>query len=112
MNAEKKIIAWPLEDDARQTADHYSRTCGFPGIMAQIDGTHIPILKPDNYPNSYLNRKGVHSIQLMTVCNQNFKFLIAYTGEVGCVDEDCVLDRSGLMTLIREGILNLIPIYN
>jgi len=37
---------------------------GFPKVIGAIDGTHIKITAPKVNPESYVNRKGFHSIQL------------------------------------------------
>lgn len=41
-----------------------NRSRGFPGIVAAIDGCHIPCKQPVGNEVDYYNRKGVHSIIL------------------------------------------------
>ena len=38
-----------------------------------IDGTHIPILAPQEDHSDYLNRKNVHSIILQGVCDDRYR---------------------------------------
>lgn len=42
---------------------------GFPQVIGAIDGTHIKIAAPKLNTQSYINRKGFHSMQLQV----NFK---------------------------------------
>lgn len=37
---------------------------GFPKVLGAIDGTHVQITKPKEHGESYINRKGYHSMQL------------------------------------------------
>lgn len=51
----------------------------------------------------YCNRKGRHSYQLLAVCDHNLKFLYCYTGEVGSMHDNRVLQKSGLIEDIESG---------
>lgn len=66
------------------------------GVLGAIDGSHIPIKAPRRQHNSYVNRKGFHSILLQAVCDSSLKFIDCYSGEVGSVHDACVLRRSDL----------------
>lgn len=37
---------------------------GFPGVIGAVDRTHVKIAVPKEHSDSYINRKGFHSIQL------------------------------------------------
>lgn len=58
------FIRWPnrreMDDCSRRLQIEY----GFPGVIGALDGTHICILAPSEDSQSYINRKGRHSIQL------------------------------------------------
>ncbi|XP_039308183.1 putative nuclease HARBI1 [Solenopsis invicta] len=62
----------------------------FPGVIGAIDGTHIKIIAPKDRSESYINRKGYHSIQLQVVCNADLKFIHCYYGQVGSVHDNRV----------------------
>lgn len=48
-----------------QTIEHLY---GVPGVIGAIDGTHIKITASHEHSDSYVNRKGFHSIQLQVSC--------------------------------------------
>jgi len=51
-------------DRASVVKNKFSSTSSFPGVIGAIDGTHINIRAPPKHPETYVNRKGHHSIQL------------------------------------------------
>lgn len=108
-NVERKYIEWPSTIGARRTANFYLSRYGLPGVLGHIDGTHIPIRAPSVHPNLYVNRKGFHSLQMLAVCDDQLKFLFVYTGEVG---SKRVLDKSGLITAITQGMYHFTFNFN
>ena len=64
--------------------------------MGAIDGTHIPIIKPDNNPSDCFNRKGFYSIIMQAVVDSRGLFLDAYIGWPGKVHDARVLVNSTL----------------
>ncbi|KAK3721273.1 hypothetical protein QZH41_011157, partial [Actinostola sp. cb2023] len=56
-------IKWP--NDRRMDAiQQVFEDGGFPGVVGVIDGTHIAIRAPSEKPDTYINRKKFHSIQV------------------------------------------------
>ena len=45
----------------------FERFSGFPRVIGAVDGCHIPIRTPSQYPQSYLNRLRSHSIILQVI---------------------------------------------
>lgn len=62
-NLSPEIIKWPNDTEKRISEEHF-RTNGFPNVIGAIDGSHVKIDKPENDPDSYINRKGYYSIQV------------------------------------------------
>lgn len=58
------FIVWPDTDRTKVVKNGFSSTSSFPGVIGAIDGTHINIRAPHQDPETYVNRKGHHSIQL------------------------------------------------
>lgn len=40
---------------------------GFPGIVGCADGTHVALIRPKEYEETYLNRKNYHSLNVLIV---------------------------------------------
>lgn len=58
-----EVITWPDEDEQKLIAEDF-RQIGFPDVIGCLDGTHIKLDKPEDDPDSYLNRKKYYSIQV------------------------------------------------
>lgn len=75
------IIKWPSLEEAKRTASYFKRKNNFPGIIGCIDGSHIPIAKPAQQHEAYINRKGFHSLILQAVCSEKRKFIDVECGK-------------------------------
>ncbi|CAI6373933.1 unnamed protein product [Macrosiphum euphorbiae] len=90
------FIAWPNEERSMVIRNGFFATSNFPNVIGAIDGTHINIPAPRDHPESYVNRKGHHSIQLQAVCDHQCKFIHCYAGNVGSVHDQRVFRLSDL----------------
>ena len=65
-----RFIKWPSTNDECATIKNafYLRG-GFPCVIGCVDGTHVRLQAPSLHENSYVNRKGFHSINVQGVCN-------------------------------------------
>ena len=61
------------EEVAKKKHDFY-QLAGFAGVIGCIDGSHIPIVAPQEDEFVFINRKGFHSINIQAVCNSNLFF--------------------------------------
>lgn len=73
------------------------------GVIGCIDGSHIKILPPQEYPNSYCNRKNFHSVLLQGVCDNRKLFTHVYAGEPGSMHDSRLFEKSDLFNDIRCG---------
>ena len=62
-----------------------------------MDGTHIQIDRPSKDPDSYINRKGFHSIQMQGICNHNRKFIDIFIGYPGSVHDARVFNNAPIL---------------
>lgn len=65
-NLAENVIKWPTAEEKIEI-EQYFHNNNFPGVIGAIDGSHIKIDKPQNDPDSYLNRKHFFSIQVIFV---------------------------------------------
>ncbi|XP_064468659.1 tigger transposable element-derived protein 4-like [Ornithodoros turicata] len=59
-----RFVTWPNCHEAWSIIDGFQRKSEFPGILGAIDGSHIAITAPTEHAASYINRKGLYSVEL------------------------------------------------
>ncbi|KAJ8299952.1 hypothetical protein KUTeg_021471, partial [Tegillarca granosa] len=103
-----RLIKWPNQQELRDEEQEFIRRNGLPEIGGAIDGTHIPIKAPKNNPQSYVNRKHFHLLQMQCVCLHNRLFSHVFVGNPGSVHDARILDdaayplRQWLLTPYRD----------
>ena len=95
-----KHIKWPRGDKLQEVIDVFEHKWGYPQCAGAIDGSHIPILAPQNFHTDYFNRKGWHSIILQGVVDSNYRFTDITVGWPGSVHDARVFSNS---TLFKKG---------
>ncbi|CAC5385229.1 HARBI1 [Mytilus coruscus] len=71
-NKRDEFIKWPRNVD--ETRGDFYRLSGLPNILGAIDGTHVRIQAPSEDEPSFVNRKGVHSVNVQAVCDARGNF--------------------------------------
>ncbi|CAH1954220.1 unnamed protein product [Acanthoscelides obtectus] len=109
-NLSRSVIVWPLAPEANNIARIFAEM-RFPGAIGCIDGSHIKIDTPREDPDSYLNRKKFHSIQIsgkfvqypailcqymQVICDDNRKIKDVFIGYPGSVHDARVFRNSPL----------------
>ncbi|XP_066587646.1 putative nuclease HARBI1 [Prorops nasuta] len=94
-------IKWPERQELLHNQRQFQAISNFPGVIGAIDGCHIKISAPSYHPNSYINRKGFHSIILQGICNANLKFIHVFAGFCGSVHDARVWNESDIKRLIE-----------
>ncbi|XP_044763942.1 protein ANTAGONIST OF LIKE HETEROCHROMATIN PROTEIN 1-like isoform X1 [Coccinella septempunctata] len=102
MRIRDEHIVWPNEQQRLEISRMFTRNNGFPGAIGFIDGSHIEIPKPDKNQDSYINRKGYHSLLLQGVVDHNKKFIDVFCGEPGSLHDARLLRRSALYATISD----------
>ena len=91
-----KFIRWPDAGKRAAIAQSFATKNNVPGIIGAIDGSHIPIIAPNEYHENFINRKSFHSIVLQVVCVVRMIFLDIVVGWPGSVHNARVLRTSSL----------------
>ncbi|XP_066585455.1 putative nuclease HARBI1 [Prorops nasuta] len=108
-NHVKEYIKWPEPQQILRNQHDFLNVANFPGVVRVIDGSHIPISAPIDYPNSYVNRKGFHSVILQGICDNNMKFIDVYAGYCGSVHEARVWSVSDIKQSIDQNVDRYFP---
>ena len=100
-----RYVVIPTADGLREIVDDFYHWCGFPHTFGAIDGTHIPILRPQQSRLDYYNRKGYHSILMLAVVDFRGRFLDVNIGWPGKVHDARVLVNSSFYKKASNGTL-------
>ncbi|XP_052407883.1 uncharacterized protein LOC127953028 [Carassius gibelio] len=100
-----EVIKLPNSEKLKEMATYFERRWGLPQCVGAIDGSHIPILGPEDYHTEYFNRKGWHSIILQAVVDGRGLFWNVFVGAPGSLHDARVLRLSGLWGLFDRGLL-------
>lgn len=91
-----KFITWPIGVQRENVIDGFARKANFQNVIGAIDGTHIKIKAPKEHPETYVNRKGYHSLILQAECREDIQFTHIVAGNVGSCHDARVLRKSDL----------------
>ena len=67
-----------------------------PQVVGCIDGTHIPIQDPHEYPDQYINRDGNFSMNVQIVVNHCGAITHLSSRWPGSLHDSCILQESSL----------------
>lgn len=103
------LIRWPKGNKVKEVVDAYQELSGFPGVIGAIDGSHIPIPTPTEFPENYINRKQFPSIVLQAVCESNLKFTDVFCGWPGSVHDSRIMKNSPFMEKVQNDYNQTFP---
>ena len=80
----------------QEIARGFETVWGFPQAAGAIDGSHVPIMKPQESASDYYNRKGFYSIIIQELVDFRGRFMDVYIGWPGKVHDARVFANSSL----------------
>ncbi|XP_063040017.1 uncharacterized protein LOC134435115 [Engraulis encrasicolus] len=86
-----------------EMAAYFKDRWGVPQCVGAIDGSHIPIIAPQEYASDYYNRKHFYSIVLQGVVNGKGQFWDVCVGFPGRVHDSRIFKQSDLWKRIGDG---------
>lgn len=98
-------ITTPDAAKLREMATFFSNRWRVPQCVGAIDGSHMPIIAPEEYPKDYYNRKGWHSVVLQAVVDGKGLFWDVCVGFPGSVHDARILRQSHLWEILSDGQL-------
>ena len=102
-----QYVQIPRGQKLREIVDGFETFWGFPQAAGAIDGSHIPIIRPDESASDYYNRKGYYSIIVQAVVDHLGLFMDVYIGWPGKVHDARVFANSSLYH--RGSVSTLFP---
>ena len=100
-----QYVCFPTGDRLRDVITNFETCWGFPQTVGAIDGTHTPIVRPQESASDYYNRKGYYSVIMQAVVDYRGQFVDAYIGWPGKVHDARVLVNSSLYQRAMNGTL-------
>ena len=100
-----EFVRIPSGNELSDVVRHFEVKWGFPQCFGALDGSHIPIVAPDESPKDYYNRKGWFSINIQALVDSRYRFMDLVVGWPGSVHDARVLARSSLYTRVESGQL-------
>ena len=88
-----EYIKMPTGTALKVVIDGFKNNSGFPQCAGAVDGTHIPVLLPQE---CYYNRKGWHSILMQGVVDHQGRFIDINIGWPGRVHDAMVFANCSL----------------
>jgi len=83
-----RLVCWPATREKwQENADAFERQYGIQGCVGCVDGSHVPVKPPAHDRDSYINRKGFPSVNLMAVCDHFQRFIHTYAERAGSVHD-------------------------
>ncbi|XP_072023396.1 uncharacterized protein [Amphiura filiformis] len=101
----RTYIRMPEGRTLEKTMRGFRRKTGFPMCGGAIDGSHIPIIGPNENHTDFLNRKNHHSVILQAVCDDKYRFIDINVGWPGRVHDARVFSNSRIRRVGDSGRL-------
>ncbi|XP_038620834.1 putative nuclease HARBI1 [Tachyglossus aculeatus] len=100
-----RFIRLPEDELALQSLkDEFYGLAGMPGVVGVLDCTHVTIKAPNAEDLSYVNGKGLHSLNCLMVCDVRGTLLHVETHWPGSLRDAAVLHQSALSGRLEAGM--------
>lgn len=97
-----QFISFPREEaSVQKLKDDFYSLAGVPGVLGVVDCMHVTIKAPNAEGLSYVNRRGLHSLNCLLVCDDQGVLLWAESQRAGSTQDNVVLHQSELSSLFE-----------
>lgn len=93
--------------DWENIAQGFLENADFPNCIGAVDGKHIRMIKPCHSGSLYFNYKKYFSMNLLAVCDSNYKFIFVDVGCYGKCSDSTIFMRSQIRSDIDENRLSI-----
>ncbi len=98
-------MRFPSDQALTQVIHGFDAKSGFPQVTGAIDGTHIPLIRPQENATDYFNCKGYHSLVMLAVVDFRGIFTDIYIGWPGRVHDARIFSNSDIFQKRSNGQL-------
>ena len=99
-----EFIAFPINQQTlRANKLAFHSVAGFPNVIGAIDCTHIAIKSPTTNKEAFVNRKGIHTINVQGVCDADMKLINIVAKWPGSTHDSFIWRSSCLHRMFEEG---------
>ena len=81
----------------------FHNIAGFPNVIGAIDCTHIRIKAPTEAEDAFVNRKGVHTINVQAICDANMKLVNVVAKWPGSAHDSFIWRNCSLRYMFNTG---------
>ncbi|KAM8939159.1 putative nuclease HARBI1 [Pelodytes ibericus] len=100
-----QFIHFPREEKSiQQLKDDFYGLAGVPGVLGVVDCIHVTIKAPNAEDMSYVNRRGLHSLNCILACDTQGVLLWTETHRPGSMQDNAVLHQSDLSCLFETDL--------
>lgn len=100
-----QFIRFPADEASTQALkDEFYGLAGMPGVLGVVDCLHVAIKAPNAEDLSYVNRKGLHSLNCLMVCDIRGALMTVETNWPGSLRDSAVLQQSALSRHLEAGL--------
>ena len=104
----KTYIPTPTSDRAwKEIANEFMNEWNLPHVIGALDGKHIHIQCPKFGGSDFYNYKEFHSMNLMAICDAQYRFLWTDIGSYGRDNDASVFNRSDMFSMLDQNRLNI-----
>ncbi|KAF4662142.1 hypothetical protein FOL47_006387 [Perkinsus chesapeaki] len=97
-----KWVRWFSPEEAQRSSIAFARRRGMPMVVGAVDGTHLPIRRPDEYGDAYINRKGWFSVNAMVCCDLDGTIRYFDCSFPGSTHDARIFDESSLPGILTD----------
>ena len=101
----QKYVYIPKGNLLKDIIEGFSTCWGFPQAAGAVDGSHVPIIRPQESASDYYNRKGFYSVIIQGLVDYRGQFMDVYIGWPGKVHDARVFVNSSVYTKGSNGTL-------
>ncbi|KAK6172692.1 hypothetical protein SNE40_016303 [Patella caerulea] len=98
------FIKFPVGEDAKRVMEGFRKIAGFPKVLGCVDGTQIKIATPTENENDFINRKGVHALNVQMICDSKFRITSLCANWPGSVHDSRIWRQCELNNQFQNGI--------